>query len=536
MSAKGTTGTKRPRRRLPTGISVGAAVVASSNAERVASDVERSFRGESDRGILIGHVELKEYLRQTEMGWVLSLDEWLRKLDLSALTTVYSKYGPDPIHPRRMLGLILYGMLVRQWSLRELETLARRDLGAWFLCNGEQPDHSTIGDFITLHAKTLGSEDWFIALVRTMVQALGLRHGVAAIDGTVIESAASRARMLSLEAARAAAEKAASEASAAPNDARAQADAERANLAAQLAQERIERREDKGTAKEGARVVAPSDPEAVQQPRKDGAMRPAYKPSICVTPERIVAGFFVDPSNEIRAVAPLTNMYGAVFGQMPDTLLVDAGYFCATVLNLAIDKDINLLCASGQALGADDWEKDSQTKKFSKRLFVFQPDADVYRCPAGQTLTFLSAGTDRHGTPYRYYRGTQCQDCLKRPQCTDSASGRQITRYDGDDLKEAMHSVMRQPAAKDLYRQRPGIVEPGFAELRERQNLRRFHRRGLAGVRVEFALHCIAFNLKRAGRLQAGLRMLHIYIRLHDRIWCLLFTAFWFNPEVPSHH
>ena len=45
------------------------------------------------------------------------------------------------------------------------------------------------------------------------------------------------------------------------------------------------------------------------------------------------------------------------------------------------------------------------------------------------------------------------------------------------------------------------MVEPVFAELRERQGLKRFHRRGLAGVKVEFSLHCIAYNLKRAQRI-----------------------------------
>jgi hypothetical protein len=61
-----------------------------------------------------------------------------------------------------------------------------------------------------------------------------------------------------------------------------------------------------------------------------------------------------------------------------------------------------------------------------------------------------------------------------------------------------MAEVLSHPAARAKYRRRQAIVEPCFAELRERQGLRRFHRRGLNAVRAEFALHCIAFNLKRA--------------------------------------
>jgi hypothetical protein len=37
-----------------------------------------------------------------------------------------------------------------------------------------------------------------------------------------------------------------------------------------------------------------------------------------------------------------------------------------------------------------------------------------------------------------------------------------------------------------------------FSHLRERQGLNRFRRRGLAGVRLEFRLHLMAYNLGRA--------------------------------------
>jgi len=63
-----------------------------------------------------------------------------------------------------------------------------------------------------------------------------------------------------------------------------------------------------------------------------------------------------------------------------------------------------------------------------------------------------------------------------------------------------MAQQLEHPLARARYRRRKVIVEPCFAELRERQGLKRFHRRGLKAVRVEFALHCIAFNLKRAVR------------------------------------
>ena len=54
----------------------------------------------------------------------------LRDLDYSAFVRVYKPTGGRALHPRTMLGLVVYGILNRQWSLRKLESLARRDVGA----------------------------------------------------------------------------------------------------------------------------------------------------------------------------------------------------------------------------------------------------------------------------------------------------------------------------------------------------------------------------------------------------------------------
>jgi hypothetical protein len=103
-----------------------------------------------------------------------------------------------------MLGLIVYGITQGKWSLRELERLARMDLGAMWMSGRVQPDHSTIGKFIQLHEQIL-SEQFFTALVKQLVRKLPLSAGTVGLDGTVIAAAASHYRMLRAEALRAAA-------------------------------------------------------------------------------------------------------------------------------------------------------------------------------------------------------------------------------------------------------------------------------------------------------------------------------------------
>ena len=77
-------------------------------------------------------------------------------------------------------------------------------------------------------------------------------------------------------------------------------------------------------------------------------------------------------------------------------------------------------------------------------------------------------------------------------------AGRRIRRLEGDEAKEALREVMRQPQAQKEFAQRQAMVEPVFSHLRIIQGLTRFRRLGLAGVKREFALHVLAYNLSRA--------------------------------------
>jgi hypothetical protein len=81
-----------------------------------------------------------------------------------------------------------------------LEGLARRDVGAWWLCGGHQPDHSTIGKFIMLHAEVL-TEEFFVGLVKHLATRLKLSPTLSAGDSTLMDAAASRFRLLFSDAA-----------------------------------------------------------------------------------------------------------------------------------------------------------------------------------------------------------------------------------------------------------------------------------------------------------------------------------------------
>jgi len=468
--------------------------------------------------LFIGQERLDTYLSKRGASWVVKLRKELQQVDFGMLEVNYQGGGRPAYDPRMMMSLIVYGVLQGKHSLRELEGLAVTDVGAWFLCGGNQPDHSTIGDFLERHKEQVHRE-YFIELVRGLVVRKKIQVGVVAGDGTVVEASASRFEMLSREAAERAAEKAKAAADDKPEDEELKARAIQAEAVAEVARQRAKQKKDKGSKDaDQTSVVTPVEPEAVPQKCKDGRFRPGYKPSILVHESGLIVGQVVEGSCESAAVPGVFDQHYEVFGANPKVALFDAGYHNQVVLSEALAREINILCPSGNTQD-EQWQRRGNQGKFGKTQFVYDRDSDSYRCPAGHTMVpgakFTHSGS---GQWARKYRTKQCVGCPVRSQCTEAKDGRVITRMEADELKEAMEEVMSQRRARRQYRKRQEIVERVFAEFGWRQGLRRFRRRGRSGARLDFALHCIAYNLKWAVRRDAEGLVWAIWAIL-SRLW-----------------
>lgn len=455
---------------------------------------EQCFLNPDRADLFLGNQRIDRYLSERGQALAVRLRALLRRLDYGLFAQRYSRHGRKAIHPCNLLGPIVYATLKGRSSLREMEELAQTELGAMWLCGGHLPDHSTVGKFLQLHGEML-SGSFFADLVKTLLGRLGVQRGVVAADGTVIEAAASRFGLMKLEAAQLAAAAARAAAAGAPEDRELAQRAMAAATASQHALERSVRRRQQG-APPAQTVVAPSEPEAVVQPLKSGPVRPAYKASVAVHASGLIVGQHVDPSSERSAVLPMLQQHQAIFDGPPTRLLLDAGYPSLALLRQLYELDLDVLAPSGPTRAQPAWQRRGRNGRFAKSEFHYEPEDDVYRCPAGRELVAIGRARSDHTGQYQRYRGRQCAGCELRPRCTSSAQGRALNRYPDDELKEAMNAVLAQPAARRAYRQR-NMVERTFAHLRQ-SGLRRFRRRGLKSVRVEFALHCIAYNLGRA--------------------------------------
>jgi hypothetical protein len=139
---------------------------------------------------------------------------------------------------------------------------------------------------------------------------------------------------------------------------------------------------------------------------------------------------------------------------------------------------------------------DRRTPFFGRDQFVFDVEADSYRCPDGQTLRFRKL---KHTARTRVYqaRAADCNACSLKGQCTESAHGRQLKRSFDEASLERVRRYHTTAADKKAMRKRKVWVEPLFAEAKEWHGLRRLRLRGLLNANIQGLLIAAGQNLKR---------------------------------------
>jgi hypothetical protein len=131
--------------------------------------------------------------------------------------------------------------------------------------------------------------------------------------------------------------------------------------------------------------------------------------------------------------------------------------------------------------------------RFGKQDFVYLPDDDTYRCPAGELLTFRYTTVENGLTLHRYWTNA-CRTCAIKAQCT-TGKERRITRWEHEHVLETVQR--RLDANPQAMRQRRETVEHPFGTIKARMGATHFLMKTLPRVASEMALHVLAYNLTR---------------------------------------
>jgi transposase len=340
------------------------------------------------------------------------IDVFVDELDLATLRF----NGVDPevtgrpsYHPSVLLKLYIYGYLHRVQSSRRLEREAGRNVEVMWLTGRLVPDHKTIADFRKDNGPAIRKVcAQFVALCR----AIGLlTKASVAIDGSKFKAVNNRDKNFThakMERRIAQIEESVarylSQLDTAdlqePSEALAVKTAHLKDKLAKLASE-MERLK----AIEKAMLASPDQQISLTDPdsrsmatsgRGSGVV--GYNVQVAVDTEHhlIVAHEVTNVGSDRAQLANMATQAKAVLGADHLDAVADRGYFNSPEILACEQADITVTLPKPMTSTA------KSEGRFGKQDFVYLPTEDVYRCPAGEKLTYRFTREEAGKTLHRY--------------------------------------------------------------------------------------------------------------------------------------
>jgi transposase len=434
---------------------------------------------------------------------VRAIDVFVEGLDLAGLE--FSGVDPEATgrpayHPSVLLKLYIYGYLNRVQSSRRLEREAGRNVEVMWLTGRLVPDHKTIADFRKDNGPAIRKVcGRFVALCRE----LGLlTQASVAIDGSKFKAVNNRdknftrakmeRRLYQIEES---VDRYLSQLDTAdrqePSEALA---AKTAHLKEKL--EKLAGESQRLKALEKEMLASPDQQISLTDPdsrsmatsgRGSGVV--GYNVQVAVDTEHhlIVTHEVTNTGSDRSQLAKIASQAKEVLGADHLDAIADRGYFNGSEILACEQADITVTLPKPMTSGA------KADGRFGKQDFIYLPTEDVYRCPAGEKLTYRFTN-EEEGKTLRHYWTTACPHCPLKSQCT-KAPQRRITRWEHEHVVEAVQR--RLDENPQAMRQRRETVEHPFGTIKMRMGATHFLMKRLPKVATEMALHVLAYNLTR---------------------------------------
>ncbi len=411
--------------------------------------------------------------------------------------------GRPSYHPAVLLKLYIYGYLNRIQSSRRLERESQRNVELMWLLTRLMPDFKTIADFRKDQGAAIRRVcREFVLLCRRLNL---FSDALVAIDGSKFKAVNNRdknftdrklhARIEQLEA----------------SIARYLTELDRADREPALVPEarvhhlkekllivttQIQRLNEIGALMRDAPdgQISLTDPDARSMATSGrGTGMVGYNVQIAVdtTHHLIVTDEVTNHGHDRQQLSPVAQHAAQATGQARLTVLADRGYFNGEQIRKCEQQGIaplvpKSLTSNNHAAGL-----------FDKRDFVYLPERNAYRCPAGEHAIYRMTSLERGLTQHRYW-ASACPRCPLKARCT-TGDYRRISRWEHEAVLDAMQDRLdRMPNAMKLRRQ---TVEHVFGTLKAWMGATHFLMKTLPKVNTEISLHVLAYNLKRTMRI-----------------------------------
>jgi len=465
-------------------------------------------------------------------------------IDIDPLIKKFKGGGTSSYHPRLMLKVLIYGYLTNQYSSRKIEDALHQNIHFMWLSGMSYPDHNTINRFRSERLKGV-LKQVFSQVVLLLVEAghVSLKEA-AYLDGTKIEANANRYTFVwgrsiktnrekikrQLKELWAYAESIAKEEleNNEPDDFE-QIDAEKVrqtidNIDKALSGKEVDKKKkqklnyarrnwpknldkyDEQEKQMGDRnSISKTDPDATFMRMKEdhmlnGQLKPAYNWQIS-TQDQFILGYTIHQTTADTTTLPAhMESLEETLGQMPETLVADAGYGSEENYEYLEDKEV-------EAFVKFNYFHKEQTKKLKEdphriENLHYNEQLDCFYCPMGQAMSFVGESTQTTKNGYkqlkRHYQAQNCNGCPMRGVCHKGEVNRiievnpRLMRY-----KAIIRERLNSERGKKYRSQRPVDVEAVFGIIKSNHNFRRFMLRGLEKVEIEAGLLSLAHNLRK---------------------------------------
>ena len=418
--------------------------------------------------------------------------------------------GRPSYHPSVLLKLYIYGYLNRVQSSRRLEREAGRNVEVMWLTGRLVPDHKTIADFRKDNGKAIRQ---VCARFVDLCREIGLLATTSvAIDGSKFKAVNNRDK----------------------NFTRAKVERRRAQLEESVARylsqldtadrheptealaTKTERLEEKlAKLKEEMAKLATIEAQMLASPDQQvsltdpdsrsmatsgrGSGVVGYNVQVAVDTEHhlIVAHEVTNSGSDRAQLANMAKQAKAVLQAEELAAVADRGYFNSPEILACHEAGITVTLPKPMTSGA------KADGRYGRQDFVYIAEEDVYRCPAGERLTYRYTNEEA-GKVLRRYWTTACSKCPLKSQCTTGPE-RRIARWEHEHLLDAVQQ--RLDANPQAMRQRRETVEHPFGTMKARMGATHFLTKTLPKVAAEMALSVLAYNLTRVMNI-VGIRPL----------------------------
>ena len=479
-----------------------------------------------------------------------------RAIDQMKLEPLFAKYrggGRSSFHPVMMTKLIVYAYADKIYSSRRIEKAARENIMYMWLCGGNVPDFKTINTFRSERMKDI-ILDVFSEVVELLIEQKYIKLENYFVDGTKIEANANKYSWVWGKSTKRYKEKLrdkCKELFATAELANQQENEEYGDdnleelgidqpIDSQAIEEAVKRIDEKLAAHptdkklQKAKRTIESDylPRMKKYERqeellgdrnsyskidtdatfmrmkedhmKNGQLKPGYNVQIG-TENQFVVGFSIhqDAGDTSCMKAHLEELKQELGGRLPANIVADAGY--GSEENYEYLQEANL----GNYVKYNTFHKEA-TRKWKKDVtrvqnWSYNEETDEYICSCGQALRFQyeRSQKSKHGyrSVVRVYESVDCKGCPYRDRCVKSSNpeaNRKIyVNRRGNELKAEARANLTSEYGLKMRSLRPVEVESVFGNIKGNFGMRRFTLKGLAKVKLEWGLHCIAHNMRK---------------------------------------